>query len=117
MRNSKPAWWLLYTLLPVGAVLLVAAEVAAPSAGWRTFMECFVSLAILGAIALWLRANRVAIALLGNPPRAEQPLRAWVAYCPPAAQRTLDLLETKPIQHQVVRTEHLEKEYLTCFVR
>lgn len=118
MRNSKPAWWLLYALLPVGAALLVAADVAAPSAGWRTFMECLVSLAILGAIALWLRANRVALALLGNPLRAEQPLRAWVAYCPPAAaQRKLDLLETKPIEHQVVRPEHMGKEYLTCFVK
>lgn len=118
MRNPRPAWWFLYALLPLGALLLVGAELAAPSAGWRAFTECLVSLAILGAIALWLRANRVALALLGNPSRAEQPLRAWVAYCPPAAaQRKLDMLETKPIQHQVVRTEHLEKEYLTCFVK
>ena len=68
MRNPKPAWWLLYALLPIGAALLVAADVASPSAGWRTFTECLVSLAILGAIALWLRANRAALALRDSPP-------------------------------------------------
>jgi hypothetical protein len=118
MRNPRPAWWILYALLPLGALLLVGVELAAPSAGWRAFTECLVSLAILSAIAIWLRANRVALALLGNPLQAEQPLRAWVAYCPPAAaQRTRDLLETKPIQRQVVRTEHLEEECVTCFVK
>jgi hypothetical protein len=87
MRNLKPAWWLLYALLPVGAALLVAADVASPSAGWRIFTECLVSLTILGAIALWLRANRVALALRDSRRQTRQPLRAWVAYCPPAASR------------------------------
>jgi len=118
MRNPKPAWWLLYTLLPFGGALLVVADVASPSAGWRTFTECLVSLAILGAIALWLRANRVALALLGSSPQTEQPLRAWVAYCPPAStRRKHDSHETKAIQPQAVRTEHLEEEYVTCFVK
>lgn len=118
MRNLKPAWWLLYALLSVGAVLLVAADVASPSAGWRAFTECLVSLAILGAIGLWLRANRVALALLGPTSAGREPLRAWVAYCPPpAARRTLDLLETNPIQRKVVRTEHLGEECVTCFVK
>jgi len=118
MRNPRPAWWMLYALLWLGALLLIGVELAAPSAGWRAFTECLVSLAILGAIGLWLRANRVALALLGPTSAGREPLRAWVAYCPPAAaQRTLDLLETKPIQRQVVRTEHLEEECVTCFVK
>jgi hypothetical protein len=118
MKNPRPTWWFLYGLLPVGAALLVAADVASPSAGWRTFTECLVSLAILGAIALWLRANRVALALRDRSPQTEQSLRIWVAYCPPAvAQRTLDLPETTPVQHQVVPTEHPEEECVTCFIR
>jgi hypothetical protein len=118
MRNPRPAWWILYALLPLGALLLVGVELAAPSAGWRAFTECLVSLAILGAIGLWLRANRIALALLGPTSAGQEPLRAWVAYCPPAAaQRTPDLLETKPIQRQVVRTEHLGEECVTCFVK
>jgi hypothetical protein len=69
MRNPRPAWWFLYALLPLGALLLVGVEIAAPSAGSRAF----VSLAILGAIALWLRANRPALALRESPPQTEQP--------------------------------------------
>ncbi len=118
MRNPRPAWWFLYALLLLAALLLVGVELAAPLAGWRAFIECLVSLAILAAIALWLRANRVALALLGSPAQNEQPLRAWLAYCPPAAeQRNLHLLDTKTIQHQVGWTEHLERECVTCFVK
>ena len=117
MRNSKPAWWLLYALPPLVLMLLVAAHRWLPDDGRRTFVEVVISLMILGVIDLWVRANRVALACLSNPSQAEQSLRTWVAYCPPPAQRKLDLLEPEPIQDQTARTEHLEKEYVTCFVK
>lgn len=87
MRNPKPKWWLLYAVLPFGAALLVAADLLSPSTGWRMAAEGAAALVTLGLMACWIRANRLALALLGAPAEAEQPLRAWVAYCPPAVPR------------------------------
>ena len=87
MKSPKPKWWLLYTVLPLGAALLVAADLLAPSAGWRMVAEGAAALVTLGLMACWVRANRLALALLGAPGAAEQPLRAWVAYCPPVVPR------------------------------
>ena len=63
MRSPKPAWWLLYAMLPAAFALLVAAHLESPSAGWREIAEVVASLMIMGAMALWVRANRVALAL------------------------------------------------------
>ncbi len=63
MRSPEPAWWLLYGLLPLAVVLLVAAHLASSSLAWREFTEGSVSLMVIGAMALWVRANRVAVIL------------------------------------------------------
>lgn len=63
MRGRKPAWWLLYALLPLAAGLLVAAHLASATVAWREFTEGSVSLVVIGAMALWVRSNRVALAL------------------------------------------------------
>ncbi len=63
VRSSKPTWWMLYALLPLAAGLLVTAHLASLSLGWREFTEASVSLITMGAIALWLHANRVALIL------------------------------------------------------
>ncbi len=62
MRSPRPAWWLLYAFFPLAIVLLVAAHLASPSVGWREVAEGTASLAIMGAMASWVRANRVALA-------------------------------------------------------
>jgi hypothetical protein len=87
MRNPKPKWLLLYAVLPLGAALLVAADLLSPSAGWRTVAEGTAALVTLGLMALWVRANRVALALLDEPDETEAPFRAWVAYQPPVPRR------------------------------
>lgn len=86
-KNPKPNWWRLYALLPLSVVLLVGADLVAPSAGWRMVAEGAAALLILGLMALWVRANRLALALPGKPSETEKPLRAWVAYCPPPIPR------------------------------
>ncbi len=63
MRNAKPTWWMLYALLPLAAGLLLAAHLAPLSLGLREFTEASVSLMTMGAIALWLHANRIALIL------------------------------------------------------
>jgi len=87
VKNPKPKWWLLYTVVPLALALLVTAHLTAPSDGWRQVAESIASLVILGATALWVRMNRVALALLDKAPESGESLRAWVAYCPPAAPR------------------------------
>jgi hypothetical protein len=87
MRNPKPKWLLLYAVLPLGAALLVAADLLSPSAGWRMVAEGTAALIILGLIALWVRGNRLALTLLDETGGQAQPFRAWVAYCPPVAPR------------------------------
>jgi hypothetical protein len=87
MRSPKPGGGLLYALVPLALVLLVAAHLIAPSDGWRQVAEGVASLLIMGAAALWVRMNRLAIALLGKGPESRESLRAWVAYCPPAVPR------------------------------
>ena len=87
MRNPKPKWLVLYAVLPLGAALLVAADLLSPSAGWRMVAEGAATLVLLGLMALWVRANRLALALLGVPSEARTLVRAWVAYCPPVVPR------------------------------
>ncbi len=102
-KNPKPNWWLLYGILPLAMALLIAADLRSPSAGWRVFTESLVSLLTIGAIAIWVHANRVALALFRGPSEAKRPLRAWVAYSPPPApRRRLGRPETEPTQETTV---------------
>ena len=87
MRNPKPKWLLLYAVLPVGAALLVTADLLSPSGGWRMVAEGTAALIILGLMALWVRGNRLALTLLDETGGQAQPFRAWVAYCPPVVPR------------------------------
>ena len=66
MKTLKANWWVLYALLPLAVVLLVAANLEAPTAAGRKLLELAVSLGTLGAMALWMRANRIAMALEGR---------------------------------------------------
>ncbi len=63
VRSVRPAWWVLYAMFPAAIVLLLAAHIESPSAGWRKIAEVVASLIVMGAMALWVRANRVALAL------------------------------------------------------
>ena len=87
MKNPRPRWWALYLLLPLAMVLLVAAHRWLPAGAGRAFAQAVVSLAVVGAMALWVRANRVALVLLDAPGEQAQSFRARVAYQPPAPPR------------------------------
>ncbi len=82
MPSSKPAWWVLYTLLPIAIVLLIAAHLTAPSNSWREIAEGIASLMVIGAMALWIHANRVALALVDDRQDPENMAhireRAWL---------------------------------------
>jgi energy-converting hydrogenase Eha subunit C len=87
MKNPKPTWWMLYALLPLALVLLVVAHRWLPVGSGRALVEAVVSLVVIAAMALWVRANRLALALLDEVGEKAQPFRAWVAYQPPARPR------------------------------
>ena len=101
MKTPKAQWGLLYTILPVAILLLVAAHRLSPSAGWRVFAECLAALAVIGLAALWVRANRLALALLDHPSAAGITVRAWVAYCPPITPRRNVELSAKDIKQNL----------------
>jgi len=119
MKTPKPKWWLLYAVLPLKATLLAVAELLAPSAGWRMFVEGLASMTVLCTIALWLGANRVALALRGESSEAGRALKAWVAYAPPAVlRRTLDGGEITRSSPMAVFTEPIrQEEVVTCSVK
>ena len=59
----KPSWHALYAMAAAVSLILVVAVAAAPTAEWRIMAEYLGSGLVLGVIALWLRANRSALAL------------------------------------------------------
>jgi hypothetical protein len=87
MKTQRPAWWVLYSLLPLAVAALVAVSLWIPAGAGRVFAQATVSFAILGGMALWVRTNRVALALLDASEEAEAPFRAWVACQPPLPHR------------------------------
>ena len=62
----KPRWGALYTLGLLGGCLLIAGEVLFVSAIWRGVWDVATTGAVLGAMGLWVRANRLALALEGR---------------------------------------------------
>jgi len=116
MKTPKPKWWLLYAVLPLGAALLALAELLSPSAGWRMFAEGLASMTVLCAVALWVRANRLALALRDEPSEASRPLRVWIAYAPPATlRRRLDVAEIPHTSQPAAYTELIrQQEVVTC---
>jgi hypothetical protein len=62
-KAPKPAWGGLYGIVTVMCGLLAVVEVTIPDGLARRALECVAALAIFGAMAVWVRANRVALAM------------------------------------------------------
>jgi hypothetical protein len=66
----KPAWWLLYAVLPLTILLFMLADLVPATSGWRSVSELLASFVVIGAISLWVRENRTALILADqNEPR------------------------------------------------
>jgi hypothetical protein len=57
----KPAWTLLYALLPLCAALFALVEHVPSSGGLRTLAQGVVLALVIGLAAIWVRANRRAL--------------------------------------------------------
>jgi len=70
--EQTPRWDHLYLLLFAIAVVSFAAEIAAPTDGSRRAVDLGAAVTAFGAMALWLRANRLRLACQGRHPDDER---------------------------------------------
>jgi len=61
--ETKPAWWLLYTIVLQLLALVGLIESFVPAGPWRTMLECTVLLLTVTLMMIWQRHNRVALDL------------------------------------------------------
>jgi hypothetical protein len=117
-NRPKPPWHVLYSMVAVSILLFVVADVESPTDGWRILAECLGTGLIIGLMALWVRANRTALAVARDAPHGGETLRSYVAYSPlPSSQRQLDFSENEPSQSSLVRTGPAEEEDAKCFAK
>jgi len=117
-NRPKPAWHVLYAVFAVTVLLFVVADVESPTGGWRILTECLGTALVIGAMALWVRANRAALALADNAPNGEETLRSYVAYSPrPSSLRGLDFSGIEPSQRSLAQTRPAEEEDAKCFAK
>ena len=118
-NRPKAAWHVLYVVVAVAVLFFVVADVESPTGGWRILTECLGTALVIGAMALWVRANRAALALADNAPDGGETLRSYVAYSPRASSlRSLDFSGIEPSQRSLaqMRTAEEKEEDVKCFV-
>lgn len=76
-RRPKPAWWLLYAILPLTAFLFMLADAVPATSRWRSVSELAATLGVSCAIALWVRANRIALILTEPREHSESRSHGW----------------------------------------
>ena len=67
---TRPAWVLLYALLPLCVALFALLDYVPASDGVRTVAEGVIVTLVIGLAALWVRANRRALSRLPAHPEA-----------------------------------------------
>ena len=60
-KPRKPAWWLLYALVPVMGALLVVESRALLSPGWHKGAQVGIILFVYGLVWVWIWANDLAL--------------------------------------------------------
>jgi hypothetical protein len=58
---NRPAWFLLYALIPSTVGLFLLAERIPEWSVWRPLVECAALVLILGAALAWIRGNRLSL--------------------------------------------------------
>ncbi len=65
-HRPRPGWNLLFAILPLAAAALFLIQVTVAAGPLRVVANAAIVLAGFGAMALWVRGNRVALAQLGR---------------------------------------------------
>jgi hypothetical protein len=117
-NRRKPAWHVLYIAVALTILFFVVAEVESPVGGWRTLSECLATLLIVGVMALWVRANRAALAVADAIPCDGGAQENPVAYSP--RQLSVLRLDSRAIefsQGSRAQTRPAEEEDAKCFAK
>jgi hypothetical protein len=117
-HRSKPAWHVLYGMVAVSILLFVVAEVKSPTGGWRILTECLGTGLIIGVMALWVRANRAALALADSTQYGGRSLESSVAYSPrQSSVPRLDACAIEFRQRSRAQMRPAEEEDAKCFAK
>jgi hypothetical protein len=112
--RPKPAWHVLYAVFAVTVLLFVVADVESPAGGWRILTECLGTALVIGAMALWVRANRAALAH-DDAPDGGETLRRYVAYSPRSSSlRGLDFSGIERSQRSLAQMRTAEEKDAKC---
>ena len=76
----RPAWFVLYSLLPAAILLLLFAESIPEISIWRPVTQSAILLAVLGAALAWVRANFVALLCTNEGPSFGWAVRTRVVH-------------------------------------
>ncbi len=62
----RPSWWKLYAFVSAALMLVAILEMKGPAGAGHTGMQMIAGLIPFGAMALWVRANKVGLVLEGR---------------------------------------------------
>jgi hypothetical protein len=82
MRNRKPAWWLLYALVPIMVALFVIEHYLVLSELGHKLVQLVIVVVVFGAMALWVRANETSLTSYSKRDSTREELRI-TEYEPP----------------------------------
>jgi hypothetical protein len=117
-NRPKPGWHVLYIAVALTILFFVVAEVESPVGGWRILTECLGTGLIIGVMALWVRANRAALALADATQYGGRSLESSVAYSPrQSSVPRLDACAIEFRQRSRAQTRPAEEEDATCFAK
>jgi hypothetical protein len=84
VKHRRPAWWVLYALVPLMGGLLLAEHHALLTPVWHTCVRIGIVLFIYGLVWIWLHVNTVALLLTDQ----DTPVRTYVYEAHRAALRS-----------------------------
>jgi len=117
-NRPKPAWHVLYIAVALTILFFLVGEVESPVGGWRTLTECLATLLIIGVMALWVRANRAALAVDQTSPRGGEALCGSMVPSPrPSSRRRLDSSGIELSQRSLAQMRPAEKEDPKCLAK
>lgn len=118
-KAPRPKWGVLYALVGVGLALFTVVDILSPPVGWRTLMDCVLSLVVFGTMAAWVRWNRVALAQADWCDCAAEQGAGRVFHSHPMARPVAQPTKRVPLRvHQgdLGKVDPMEGEELECSV-
>jgi len=95
-RRPKVGWSWLYAIVAAMIGLLAAVETAVPDGALRRTLECVVTLLMFVAMVMWVRVNRVAIAVAEGDGGVPRPSLAIASSRTPRRARAVTRLRASP---------------------